>query len=32
MRTWSDEDVTPQVNKETENLPPEDRAAAQIQE
>ena len=28
MRTWSDEDVTPQVNKETENLPPEDRAAA----
>lgn len=27
MRTWSDEDVTPQVNKETENLPPEDRAA-----
>ena len=28
IRTWSDEDVTPQVNKETENLPPEDRAAA----
>ena len=28
MRTWSDEDVTPQINKETENLPPEDRAAA----
>ena len=28
MRTWPYEDVTPQVNKETENLPPEDRAAA----
>ena len=28
MRTWAYEDVTPQVNKETENLPPEDRAAA----
>ena len=28
MRTWSCEDVTQQVDKETENLPPEDRAAA----
>ena len=28
MRTWSCEDVTPQINKETESLPPEDRAAA----
>lgn len=27
IRTWSHEDVTPQVNKETENLLPEDRAA-----
>ena len=27
IKTWSHEDVTPQVNKETENLLPEDRAA-----
>ena len=27
MKTWSEEDVTPQVNEETESLPPEDRAA-----